>query len=304
MSSDVAPSASSSAHSAGRVTPDELAGTFSGPADLSSDRSAWSHALLRRWTGTSPAMTTLPLDYHLVIQHLGGTKKCERRGDGASITAIVECGALSVAPAGTEFKWNTQGPIGFAHLYLSPAQLATVAARFDRANSLSLIDRMGQRDPLLEALYTAMLAGVQCPGPASVLYLDSLLETFMLKLLRDHSNASLRGPKRTEMLPPYRLRRVIDFIEANLGKELMLNDLAQVAGGSVFHFSRAFKNALGDPPYRYLLRRRIERAKLLLTSSDLSLTTVALSCGFQNSAQFSKAFSRLVGVGPERYRRG
>lgn len=261
-------------------------------------------ALLRSWTGASPELDQPPLDRHCVMRHLGGAQRVERRLDGASVSAIIDVGALTVVPAGTAFKWHIHGPIEFAHLYISPTILEMVASRFDRANTFSLIDRVGCRDPLLESLYTAMLIEVRQPGAASVLYLDSLLEVFLLKLLRDHSIATPRGQRRRETLPVFRLKRVIDFIETHLDQDLTLSELAEVAGGSIFHFSRAFKNALGDPPYRYVLRRRIEQAKLLLRSSDLPLAEVARSCGFQNPARLSKVFSRFVGVSPERYRRG
>lgn len=286
-----------------RATPDEWAERLSAPAALSSDRSNWSTALLRYWAGTSPQMDQPPLDHHYVVRHLGGAKHVERKHDGKLVSATVACGALTIVPAGTQFKWFTHGPIEFAHLYIPPTLLARAASRFDRVNALSLVDRIGCRDPLLESLYEAMLAELQHPRSASVLYLDSLLESFLLKLLLNHSSASLRGSPPREMLPAFRLKRVIDFVETYLDSELTLNDLAQVAGGSVFHFSRAFKNAVGAAPCRYVLRRRIERAKVLLTTSDLPLAGIAAACGFHHETHFSRTFSRLVGTTPARYRR-
>lgn len=287
----------------GRASPDEWAENLSGPADLSSDRGNWSTALLRHWTNTSPEMDQPPLDHHYVVQHLGGAKRVERRLDGAPLSTIVECGALTIVPAGTQFKWHTHGPIEFAHLYISPVLLARTALRFDRANELSLIDRVGCRDPLLESLYKAMLVEIRQPHPATALYLDSLLESFLLKLLIEHTSASLCVPNLRETLPPFRFKRVIDFVEENLGKQLTLADIALVAGGSVFHFCRAFKNAAGVTPYQYVLRRRTERAKLILTTTDLPLAEIASACGFHDTASFSRTFSHLVGTTPIRYRR-
>ena len=301
-SSAIARAASTAASSIARTTPDEWAGRLSAPADLSSDRGTWSTALLRHWTGTSPVMDQPPLDHHYVVRHLGGAKHVERKHDGAPVSAIVEYGALTVVPAGSQFKWHTHGPIEFAHLYIAPALLARMASRFDRVNSLSLFDRVGCRDPLLESLYDAMLMEIRQPRTASALYLDSLLESFLLKLLLDHSSATLRGAQPRETLPTFRLKRVIDFVETHLCDPLTLTDLAQIAGGSVFHFSRAFKNAVGDAPYQYVLRRRVERAKSLLTASDLPLARIAGACGFRDLAQLSKTFSRLVGTTPTRYR--
>jgi AraC family transcriptional regulator len=286
-----------------RTTPDEWAARLSGPADLSSDPGTWSTALVRHWTDTSPQMDQPPLDHHYIVQHLGGAKRVERRHDGAPVSAIVEYGAITVVPAGTQFNWHTFGPIEFAHLYISPTMLANTALRFDRVHELSLIERVGCRDPLLESLYRAMLVEIRQPHPPHVLYLDSLLETFLLKLLIGHTSAHLRSPKPRETLPAFRLKRVIDFVEAHLGSPLNLADLTLIAGGSVFHFSRAFKNTTGYAPCQYVLQRRLMRAKLLLTTTDWPLTNVANACGFHDTIHFSRTFSRMVGATPARYRR-
>jgi AraC family transcriptional regulator len=286
-----------------RTTPDEWAARLSGPADLSSDMGAWSTALLRHWTDTSPEMDQPPLDHHYIVQHLGGAKRVERRHDGAPVSAIVEYGALTLVPAGTQFKWHTFGPIEFAHLYISPTMLASTALRFDRVNELTLIERVGCRDPLLESLYRAMLLELRRPHAPHILYLDSLLETFLLRLLIGHTSAHLRGPKPRETLPAFRLKRVIDFVEAHLGSPLNLADLTRVAGGSIFHFSRAFKNTTGYAPCQYVLQRRLIRAKLLLTTTDWPLASVAKACGFHDAIHLSRTFSRLVATTPARYRR-
>jgi transcriptional regulator GlxA family with amidase domain len=109
--------------------------------------------------------------------------------------------------------------------------------------------------------------------------------------------------KRLEKLAAFRLKRVVDFVESRLSGSLALADLASVAGGSVFHFSRAFRNTAGDTPYRYVLRRRVELAKSLLVRGDASVAAVARECGFSCPANFAKTFSRFVGATPKRYRR-
>lgn len=286
-----------------RISPDAWAGRLSAPADLDSESSGWSKGLLRHWRGTAADMEQPLLDHHFVVQHLGGPKRVQRRCEGRSVSTVIDCGALSLVPVGTESVWHTEGPIEFAHLYISPLVFTAAAQRFDRGNSLSLQDRIGVRAPLLESLFGAMLAELKAPGAACTLYLDSLFDTFVLTLLSEHCSVSLRAPHH-ETLPAYRLKRVLEFVETNLDRELTLAELAEVAGGSVFHFSRAFKNALGDPPYRYVLRQRIERAKQLLSSTDLPLEAVASACGFQTVGRFSKTFARLVGDSPTRYRRG
>ena len=285
-----------------RATPDEWARQLAAPADLSSERRGWSTALLRHWTGGRPTLIQPALDHHYIVQHLGGPKKVERRRDGGAVSAIVEPGSLSIVPVGTQFKWHTQGPIQFAHLYLAPSMLSRVALRFDKFSD-SLVDRVGCRDPLLEMLYTAMLQELRKEEGIESLYMDSLLETFVIKLLLAHtSSRKANALKPREVLAAYQLKRVTEFVESRLSGDIALADMAEVAGGSVFHFSRAFRNTAGDTPYRYVLRRRIERAKSMLKTTDLSVSEVARDCGFTSTAHFAKTFVRFVGTLPKSFR--
>jgi AraC family transcriptional regulator len=285
------------------VTPDDWARQLSAPPDLSSDGQLWPGALIRHWTGTSPDIDQPPLDHHYIVQHLGGTKRVDRWHDGPPISTIVQPGALTVVPAGTQFTWRTRGPIEFAHLYISPAYLQRLALRYDWRSRWALIDRVGVEDPMLQAMYTTMLREVRMPRAAHALYLDCLLDAFVMQLLREHSSTTPRSDRPGERLTSFRVGRVIEFVNAHIDHEIHLNDLADVAGESVYHFCRAFKNTVGEAPYQFVLRRRIERAHSLLLSTTLSLTEVARTCGFRSPQQLSRAFRRMMGVTPARLRR-
>ena len=78
--------------------------------------------------------------------------------------------------------------------------------------------------------------------------------------------------------------------------------LARVSGVSEFHFARSFKEAFGVPPHRYLLTRRIERAKALLRRGDMSVTDVCMAVGATSLGSFSTRFTELVGESPSAYR--
>lgn len=103
-------------------------------------------------------------------------------------------------------------------------------------------------------------------------------------------------------LPRYKLRRVIAFIDARIGDNISLEDLAGVAGVSRFHFHRQFKKSLGVTPHDYILRARIERAKGLLIESDLTVGEVSGAVGFVDQSHFSHTFRRLTAMTPRSFR--
>ena len=98
------------------------------------------------------------------------------------------------------------------------------------------------------------------------------------------------------------LRRVRDRIDRDYAQPLDVEALAAGAHMSAGHLSREFKRAYGEPPYAYLMTRRIERAMTLLRRGDLSVTDVCFAVGFSSLGTFSTRFSELVGVSPSTYR--
>jgi transcriptional regulator GlxA family with amidase domain len=104
-------------------------------------------------------------------------------------------------------------------------------------------------------------------------------------------------------LAPWQLKRVTEFIGANLAETLQLSDLAALSGLSTSHFGRAFKGSTGLPPHRWHLRLRIERARAMLTDAGASLADVACATGFADQSHFTRVFSRTVGMSPGAWRR-
>ena len=288
--------------SLGLVTPDDWARRLSGPADLSSERANWPNAMLRHWTGTAAVMEQPPLDHHYIVQHLGGSKRVDRRCDGQGISTIVDDHALTIVPVGTAYQWRTTGPIEFAHLYISPATLNAAAIPLGRGDALSLIDKVGCRDPLLESIFTTLLAELGAADTPEILFLDSLLDTFLMRLVLYHGSVRLKVPSGREVLSGLSQRRLLEFIENRLAGPLVLADMAAYAGSSVFHFARAFKNSFGETPYAYVVRRRLDRARGMLTHSVEPVEQIARVCGFTTPKNFVRTFTRRFGMTPTRYR--
>jgi len=98
------------------------------------------------------------------------------------------------------------------------------------------------------------------------------------------------------------LRRVRDRIDREYARPLDVEALARDVHMSAGHLTREFKRAYGEPPYSYLMTRRIERAMALLRRGDLSVTEVCFEVGFSSLGTFSTRFTELVGVPPSAYR--
>ncbi len=99
------------------------------------------------------------------------------------------------------------------------------------------------------------------------------------------------------------LRRVRDRIDREYAQPLDVEALARGVNMSAGHLSREFRRAYGEPPYSYLMTRRIERAMALLRRGDLSVTDVCWAVGCSSLGTFSTRFTELVGVSPSVYRR-
>lgn len=126
-------------------------------------------------------------------------------------------------------------------------------------------------------------------------------------------NASLRGASRPIVLnrrlaspgglPAWQVKRVTDYIDANLGATLRTCSLAATLGLSVSHFTRAFKQSVGVPPRVYVIRRRLAAACAAMLASDQPLTTIAHAHGFCDQSHFTRTFHEVVGLSPQAWRR-
>ena len=99
-----------------------------------------------------------------------------------------------------------------------------------------------------------------------------------------------------------RLLRAKDRMDGASHEEWPVRRLAHVSGVSEAHFARSFKEAFGVPPHRYLLTRRVERAKMLLRETDLSITEIAFQTGWQSLGTFGRTFRDITGESPSAIR--
>jgi AraC family transcriptional regulator len=141
------------------------------------------------------------------------------------------------------------------------------------------------------------------PDPIDAIYGETLGLTAAIELARIQFNGPGVHVPDSGRLSGGQEKLVLDYIAANLHKELSLSELAGLVGLSRFHFGRSFRRTTGLAPYQFILSSRVERAKAILSGSETSMAEISASLGFGSQAQFSAAFRKLTGLTPSQFRR-
>lgn len=129
--------------------------------------------------------------------------------------------------------------------------------------------------------------------------ISEFLATEIIKLIHPDDQASCSVESRSSRRE---VKRVCEYIDANLQQPLRLIELAGCVGLSTRHLNRTFKSAMGFTPYDYVLRRRVEKARQLLTTTRLSLVDIAMSLGFSSHSHMTSAFRKITGNSPSDFR--
>ncbi|MGY4223218.1 AraC family transcriptional regulator [Bradyrhizobium sp. USDA 4503] len=256
------------------------------------------------WQGTQS-------DTEICIDIRGNGSLITRRASGIVDKKVTRPGTVWLTPAG----WR-DGSVDIAndlpeimHIHLPSSQFSPSKLGIDVDESVLgfLRYQSAFEDPLLGEMARAIASELQAETSAGTLLVESLASSMAARLIQKHictPTASSVTRLAREGLGRRRLFRVLDYIEANLEGDLTLDRMASTAALSRYHFARAFKQAVGQSPHRYVSTKRLERAKLLLIEGDLPLVEIALALGFSSQANFSRAFRQATGLAPGQYRRG
>jgi AraC family transcriptional regulator len=183
-------------------------------------------------------------------------------------------------------------------LRLTPSILQETAEAMGLGSQgTDLIPSIHIRDAQIERIGWMMQAEDRDAYPAGRVFSDSLASALASRLLALQSRRKAVD-KSARALPAWRLRHVIEYIEAHLDQDLTLAELAAVAGFSLSHFKPLFKQALGMPVHRFVLERRVERARLRLIEGEKSISEIALEAGFAHPSHMARCMRRILGLSP------
>ncbi|MGR5146881.1 helix-turn-helix domain-containing protein [Photobacterium alginatilyticum] len=241
--------------------------------------------------------------HHTLSFYLEGGQNTQRVMSAGNLSG--GAGKLCLMPQDHRSDWTFSAPFNFFHFYFEQAHLQNFAEQvFDKeGRHIELSERTFVDDPFVNQLIRETIVKLNWESSTDKLMVSHTQQILLLHLLRQYCHNSPRQALSTGGLSSVNQRRVIDFIEANLSTPFTLSDLAALAHLSDFHFARMFKTSFGCTPHQYVLSRRIELAKQLLSGPTKSLVDVALLCGFSSQQHLSQQFKKRVGITPAAFRR-
>jgi len=241
-----------------------------------------------------------------LIVMVGGQALVERSGEGVDERCLARAGTGWTGPAGFLEKAVLSDPIDCVHLCL-PSGLIDRSAERDfevDASKVELAFAGGFNDRFVNEVAQALWGLSEQPAHSTDrLFVEGLTAALVAHVVKHYTIDRWKPKAVPRAVDSRRLKQVVDYIEANLVESLALEELAAQACLSPFHFSRLFKEATGTSPLRYVTDRRVEAAKVALTSEDSSLIDIALDHGFGSLDHFIRVFRRSTGETPARYRR-
>ena len=288
------------------LTPDDVVDRLPSRPVSTNPAESWDGVVLQHYRHPPAVISSDGLRDNLLVAHLNGPVLVENDwGNGTSERRWVSPGQITLTPAGQPVHRSFLGRPEVVLVHLAPRLLQEVAQDFDGRDldEASIARRFATPDATADHLVRLLLSEAEAPGPATSLMADTLARALTIHLLRFHHSPGSRpvhDPLNT--FPPPRLHRAVDLMRSSLAEDLTLGQLAASAGVSPSHFARSFKQAMGQPPHRYLIGLRIERACHLLKTTDLPVIEIGLQCGFDGPAHFATAFRKITGHNPRAWR--
>jgi len=274
--------------------------------------SGWTSLLIdhHEGVGHSDIFETHPTQDLTLVVASAGRHELESYSSGRWRLALYQPGSAGLTPPGetARLRWRTPSdhqPFRTLHIYLPAGLMFALADEYRRLGQECRTESLSAlifRDEAVAVHANALLAA--CREGAPDLYAAGAAQWLLTHLLSRqagwrhiHEDTRLAAT-----MTDRRLSRVIEYMSTYLDRPLTLDELAREAGISMHHFGRRFREAVGLGPASYLTLIRVERAKLLLWTTDIPIAEVALRCGYSRASAFTTAFHRHAGMSPSDYR--
>jgi AraC family transcriptional regulator len=245
-----------------------------------------------------------PVNDHLFVFHLRGSVGIHWATADQDVAGRVIPGHFDFFPGREGLDVNLGGSIETMHLYLRRSVVDAVIEDMlgEDPNEFRLRPVFNGSDSFLEQMGACIRGALNDRSRANALYVEQMSWTLAAHLVRNHCR-KMAPASATGGLSQQQLRRVIDFIEANMEKPLDLRDLAAAACLNSVYFGRQFKRTTQLSPHQFIIQRRLERAKTLLATTAQPIADIAAGCGFCHQEHLTRLFRSRCGITPWAYRK-
>jgi AraC family transcriptional regulator len=234
-----------------------------------------------------------------VSQSAGHSRRIFREHSSASYDFME--GGIYIRNLEDDYRADMHGDFDFALVEISRRFLSGVAEEHGFGTDVHLAPTTGAIDNAFAALVQPILPAMEARRQLPRLLLDQLETKIALYLLRHHN--ARQKPSFRPSTSRAQMSIAMEMLDSNLDGNLPVAELAQACGLSRGYFIRAFRDETGKTPHQWLLCRRLDRARTLLSCSQMSLADIALACGFADQSHFTRLFSRVIGQPPGTWRR-
>lgn len=259
-----------------------------------------SIARWRRMQASGPfTQRIIEIDYYLVSLILKPMNATSFIGSRRIWSGPIRANSVRIVDPDGERQWSCDGEFDLLHVTLPKRSIAEMID--GEPDRIRFSDPLYSHDDTIQQLGHQILWAMAQHSAYGAQMVGGLTQALIAYILQQYSSGGASAG--VTRLSPARLRRVVDLVEQRVSTDISLHEMAKEAGMSPFHFSRQFRLATGETPYRYTLIRRIEGAKEKLRGHHADILEVALSCGFKDASHFSRVFKAIAGVTPREYRR-
>jgi AraC family transcriptional regulator len=212
-------------------------------------------------------------------------------------------GAVSAIDLQNEPACFLPNPFDALVLYVMQTALDEIAYDHQLPRVEQLTWPHGTVDPVVHHLGQSLLSSLDHPTHTSKLFLDHILHALNCHFVCSYNAAAKSIPPLRGGLAPWQMRRATELLDTHIDGNIALREVAEACGLSLGHFARAFAKSFRKPPYRWLIERRVERAKHFMINSHLPLADIAPLCGFADQSALTRSFKRIQGISPGIWRR-
>jgi AraC family transcriptional regulator len=243
-------------------------------------------------------------DDFIIAYHSAGSHRVRASCDGPWSATTSIPGMTSLIPPGRRVEYTIDGRVSFCSIHIPSTLLSGLLT----SACVGIPGfRFAFEDTFARGCVEILLNQARRTDFCNFPYVHSVTRALLRHVMESFGTATAARPgvqEESKSRADFELDALLDLIDSQLGEPLSLDYLSGRLGVSRAHLVRRFRAATGISPHRYLMLRRIERAKHLLRESSLSLADIALTVGFSSQSHFTQAFHAATGQTPSRFRVG